>query len=470
MLSLLYSPYTLSCSFSGCSHTKIVDVPCSEPHGVSPSQRAHCGSTEQLMLRLNYIFRRFWPTLQEREHTKLPVAQDRDERSKSLEVEQPKQRTLHMTVPIQSLASLFGLRATQGLAPTHRPLRRKRTRTKRRPSPRLSDHPRKGIVMVLWSIKVNKDYFKILDLTNYSDNSVTEFIISGFPRLQRFSLLLFFIFMVIYLFTITGNGVIFFLINLDRKLQTPMYFFVSNLSFLDMSYTSVTIPKMLVKFSIGFEIISFTTCFTQMYLSVSLGAVECLLLSVMAYDRYIAICNPLHYHITMTRQLCILLALVAWIGGFACPVTMLVLALRLPFCGPNVIHHYYCDHPPILQLACADTSLNVMVGSSLSALVLSICFTLVVVSYIKIITAVLKISSSSGRFKAFSTCGSHFAVVNIFFLPLIFMYVRPTPSYSSDVDSLVAMFYTVLTPMMNPVIYSLRNKDIKYAFRNTMKC
>ncbi|XP_063292619.1 olfactory receptor 6N1-like [Pelobates fuscus] len=318
--------------------------------------------------------------------------------------------------------------------------------------------------------KVNKEYFNVFDFTNFSGNIVTEFIISGFPRLQRFSLLLFFIFMIIYLFTITGNGLIFFLINLDRKLQTPMYFFVSNLSFLDMSYTSVTIPRMLVKFSIGFEIISYAGCFAQMYLFVSFVAVECLLLSVMAFDRYIAICNPLHYHITMTRQLCILLALVAWIGGFACPVTMLVLALRLPFCGPNVIHHYYCDHPPILQLACADTSLNVMIGSSLSAFVLLICFTLVVLSYIKIIITVFKISSSSGRLKTFSTCGSHFAVVNIFYLPLIFMYVRPTPSYSSDVDSLVAMFYTVLTPMMNPIIYSFINKDIKYAFRKTMKC
>ncbi|XP_063292290.1 olfactory receptor 6N1-like [Pelobates fuscus] len=316
----------------------------------------------------------------------------------------------------------------------------------------------------------NKEYFDILDLTNYSDNSVKEFIISGFPRLQKFSLLLFFIFIVIYLFTITGNGLIFFLINLDRKLQTPMYFFVRNLSFLDMSYTSVTIPRMLVKFSIGFEIISYPGCFTQMYLFISFAAVECLLLSVMAYDRYIAICNPLHYHVTMTRQLCIFLTLVAWIGGFLSPLTSLVLALRLPFCGPNVIHHYYCDHPPLLQLACTDTSLNVMVGSSISAFVLSVSFTLVVVSYIKIIIAVLKISSSSGRLKTFSTCGSHFAVVNIFFLPLIFMYVRPTPSYSSDVDSLVAMFYTVLTPMMNPIIYSFRNKDIKDAFRKTIKC
>ncbi|XP_053312089.1 olfactory receptor 6N1-like [Spea bombifrons] len=318
-------------------------------------------------------------------------------------------------------------------------------------------------------LQVNQEYVGDVNVTRLPDNVVREFIIFGFPSLQRFPLLLFCLFLTIYLFTLTGNGIIFILIIMDRGLQTPMYFFVSNLSILDMSYTSVTIPKMLAKFSMGLDVISFNECFLQMYFFISFAAVECLLLSVMAYDRYLAICSPLHYPIIMTQQLYVSLSAVAWVGGFSCPITVLILALRLPFCGPNVIHHYYCDHPPLLQLACTDTSFNVIVGSSFSAIVLSICFTMVVVSYIKIIRAVLRIASTNGRKKTFSTCASHFAVVNIFFLPLIFMYIRPTPSYSSDVDSLVAMLYTVLTPMMNPIIYSLRNKDIKDALTKKIK-
>ncbi|XP_068127174.1 olfactory receptor 6N2-like [Hyperolius riggenbachi] len=244
-----------------------------------------------------------------------------------------------------------------------------------------------------------------------------------------------------------------------------MYFFVSNLSFLDMSYTSVTIPKMLAKFLMNLDTISYIACFAQMYIFLSLAATECLLLAVMAYDRYLAICKPLHYPTIMTKRLYITLAVVAWSGGFGILLILLILALRLPFCGPNIIHHYYCDHPPLLQLACASTSFNVAVGSSIGAFIILISFTLVAISYVKIVVAILKINSGVGRRKTFSTCASHFAVVNVFYLPLIFMYIRPTASYSSDVDSLVAMLYTVLTPMMNPIIYSLRNKDIKDAFQ-----
>ncbi|XP_053312090.1 olfactory receptor 6N1-like [Spea bombifrons] len=298
---------------------------------------------------------------------------------------------------------------------------------------------------------------------------VTEFIIFGFPSLQRYPMSLFFLFLLIYLFSVTGNGIIFTLVVLDSRLQTPMYFFVSNLSFLDLSYTSVTVPKMLAKFSMNLDTISYAGCFIQMYVFLSLAAAECLLLCVMAYDRYLAICSPLHYSTVMTYRLCLLLSAAAWFGGFMTPVTLLILALRLPFCGPNIILHYYCDHPPLLQLACTDTSFNVAVGSSIGAFILLISFTFIVVSYVKIILAILKIASHDGRKKTFSTCASHFAVVNLFYLPLIFMYVRPKASYASDVDSLVAMLYTVLTPMMNPIIYSLRNKDIKQSFRKKLQ-
>ncbi|KAM5180460.1 olfactory receptor 6N1-like [Mantella aurantiaca] len=318
--------------------------------------------------------------------------------------------------------------------------------------------------------QVNTVFQREVDSTNLSKNSVMEFIIFGFPGLQNASTVLFCVFLFIYLSTVTGNGIIFLLIVLDKKLHTPMYFFVGNLSFLDMSSTTVTVPKMLSKFSMHKDAISFVGCFVQMYFFVFCQAVECLLLTTMAYDRYVAICFPLHYHTIMVKQLYVFLAIMSWILGLACPVAMIILALRLPFCGSNIIHHYYCDHPPILQLACADTSLNVTVGSSLSAFILVLCFSLIVISYVLIIRSVLKIASSKGRKKAFSTCASHFAAVNIYFLPIMFMYVRPTASYSPDIDSLVAMFYTVLTPMLNPVVYSLRNKDIKAAFRKQICC
>ncbi|XP_069828882.1 olfactory receptor 6N1-like, partial [Dendropsophus ebraccatus] len=305
---------------------------------------------------------------------------------------------------------------------------------------------------------------KTQDIISINDSKiVTEFIIFGFPSLHGFHVPLFFIFLIIYLSTILGNGLIFILVTLDQKLHTPMYFFVRNLSFLDMMSTTVTIPKMLIKFSMQLDRIPFLGCFLQMYFFVSLNSAECYLLSVMAYDRYVAICSPLHYHSIMAKQFYVVLSLVSWTLGFASPIAMIILAIRLPFCGPNVIYHYYCDHPPLLKLACADTSLNVIVGSSLSAIALLTCCVIIVTSYVNIIKSVLRIASSDGRRKTFSTCASHFVVVNMYFLPLIFMYVRPTPSYSSDIDSLVAMFYTVLTPMLNPIVYSLRNKDIKEA-------
>ncbi|XP_073468512.1 olfactory receptor 6N1-like [Aquarana catesbeiana] len=317
---------------------------------------------------------------------------------------------------------------------------------------------------------VNTEFPRAVDSTNVSTKLVTEFIIFGFPSFQSLSTLLFCVFLFIYLFTVTGNGIIFLLIILDQKLHTPMYFFVSNLSFLDLSSITVTIPKMLAKFSVHNDKIAYVACFLQMYYFISCQAVECLLLTAMAYDRYMAICSPLHYHNIMVRELYISLAVASWTIGLAYPIATAILAFRLPYCGPNIIHHYYCDHPPLLQLACADTSLNVTIGSSLGAIILLLCFSVIVTSYVHIIRSVLKIASSKGRKKTFSTCASHFVVVNMFFLPLIFMYVRPTASYSADIDSLVAMLYTVITPMLNPVVYSLRNKDIKNAFRKQICC
>ncbi|CAI9623116.1 unnamed protein product, partial [Staurois parvus] len=294
---------------------------------------------------------------------------------------------------------------------------------------------------------------------------VTEFIIFGFPGLQNFNNLLSCVFLCIYLFTLSGNGFIFFLVIFDRHLHTPMYFFVSNLSFIDITYTSVTIPKMLAKFLMNLDTISFTACFVQMYFFLSLGATDCYLLAVMAYDRYVAICSPLHYQTIMTRKLCIILSMAAWCVGFASPLTGTILALKLPYCGPNILYHYYCDIDPLLSLACADIFLNMAVRVFHERR----CrfFNHFCNCYIlhKDYFNNLQDSSKGGRKKTFSTCASHFTVVSIAFLPGLFVYLCPTNFLSAEVNSLVAMLYTVLPPMMNPIIYSMRNKDIKMAFQ-----
>ncbi|CAI9539227.1 unnamed protein product [Staurois parvus] len=296
-------------------------------------------------------------------------------------------------------------------------------------------------------------------------SNVTEFIFFSDPEPPELQQFTFLCISFIYLFILSSNGIIFFLVIFDRHLHTPMYFFVSNLSFRDMTYTSVIVPKMLAKFLMNLNTISYTASFVQMYVIVSLGATECYLLAVMAYDRYVAICSPLHYQIIMTRQLCIILSMAAWCGGFAAPLAATILALKLPYCGPNIIYHYYCDDTLLLSLASADISFHLLVGSFSGAVVFLSSFSVIFITYTKIILTILRISSKGGRKKTFSICASHFTVVSIFFLPFLFMYLRPPAIYSSEVDSFLTMLYTVLTPTMNPIIYSMRNKDIKIAFQ-----
>ncbi|XP_043928621.1 olfactory receptor 6N2-like isoform X3 [Protopterus annectens] len=296
---------------------------------------------------------------------------------------------------------------------------------------------------------------------------VTEFIIIGFSSLREYTVLLFIMFLVVYLVTLIGNSVIFLTIKTDYQLNTPMYYFVSNLSVIDISYTSITMPKMLADFMVENKTIPFAVCIIQMYLFLSLGATECFLLSVMAFDRYAAICNPLHYTTVMTKTKCILLAAGAWLCGFLAPLPSTILLLKLPLCGIK-IQHCFCDHPPILQLACTDISFNVAVGSSMSAIVIVLNCFLVGLSYVKIITAIFKINTGKRR-KAFSTCSSHLIVVALYFGSITFMYIRPKVSYSFETDTLVAVLYSVLTPMLNPIIYSLRNKEIIVSLQKNLQ-
>uniref|UniRef100_A0A8D0GM66 Olfactory receptor n=1 Tax=Sphenodon punctatus TaxID=8508 RepID=A0A8D0GM66_SPHPU len=306
-------------------------------------------------------------------------------------------------------------------------------------------------------------------MKSFNQTRVTEFIITGFPNLQGNHTLLFILLLFIYLFTIFGNVLIFTVIRSDPQLHTPMYFFISVLSFLEIWYTATTIPKMLSNLLSGRKSISFAGCLLQIYFFHSLGATECYLLTAMAYDRYLAICNPLHYPTIMTARMCVHLAAVCWICGLLGPIAEIVLVSKLPFCGPNKIQHIFCDFPPLLSLACTDTSVNVLVDFIINACKILVTFLLILISYLRIIRAILKIRTATSRKKAFSTCAAHLTVVLIFFGSILFMYVRLTKSYSLDYDRALAVVYAILTPFLNPIIYSLRNKEIKVAVKRMLR-
>ncbi|XP_032090189.1 olfactory receptor 6N2-like [Thamnophis elegans] len=302
-------------------------------------------------------------------------------------------------------------------------------------------------------------------MEGYNHTKVVEFIIVGFPHLQHLQSLFFVLLLIVYFFTIFGNLLVFTIIHTDCRLRTPMYFFISILSFLEIWYTATTIPKMLANLVSERKSISFTGCLLQTYFFHSLGATECYLLTAMAYDRYLAICKPLRYPSVMTTKTCTQMAASCWVCGFMCPITEVILVSKLPFCGPNQIKHIFCDFPPLLSLACTDTSINVLVDFAVNAFIILVTFSFIMVSYAKIIQTVLKIQTAESREKAFSTCASHLTVVLLFFGSIIFMYVRLKTSYSLEYDRAFAVIYAVLTPLVNPIIYSLRNKEILRAIK-----
>uniref|UniRef100_A0A8D0L4G2 Olfactory receptor n=1 Tax=Sphenodon punctatus TaxID=8508 RepID=A0A8D0L4G2_SPHPU len=293
---------------------------------------------------------------------------------------------------------------------------------------------------------------------------VTEFILLGFGNLP-IQVSLFILFLTMYLITMTGNIIIIITLRMDSRLHTPMYFFLGNLSLLDMGYTSVTVPKLLSILLMEVHTISFAGCFLQSYFFFFLGTAECLLLAVMAYDRYVAICHPLRYLVIMSKQVCVLLVMGSWTGGCLTPLVAVILVVRLPFCGPNVINHFFCDIPPLLKLACMDTYVVQKTVFMLSAMVILTTFLSTVVSYIYIGITIMRIPSSQGRSKAFSTCASHLTVVSLYYGTVIFMYVSPTTRSSFNMNKIIAVVYSVVTPMLNPMIYSLRNQEMKIAMK-----
>ncbi|XP_004427234.1 PREDICTED: olfactory receptor 10G9 [Ceratotherium simum simum] len=297
-------------------------------------------------------------------------------------------------------------------------------------------------------------------MTNMS--LVTTFVLIGLPHAPALDTSLFGIFLVIYVLTVVGNLLILLVITVDSHLHTPMYYFLTNLSFIDMWFSTVTVPKMLmILVSPGGRAISFHSCVAQLYSFHFLGSTECFLYTVMSYDRYLAISYPLRYTSMMSVRMCTLLATSTWLSGSLHSAVQTTLTFRLPFCGPNQIQHYFCDVPPILKLACADTSANEMVIFVNIGVVASGCFLLIVLSYVSIVCSILKIHTSEGRCRAFQTCASHGIVVLCFFVPCVFIYLRP--GSRDAVDGVVAVFYTVLTPLLNPVVYTLRNKEVRKA-------
>ncbi|KAM9120717.1 olfactory receptor 6B9-like [Pangshura tecta] len=295
---------------------------------------------------------------------------------------------------------------------------------------------------------------------------VTHFLTPGFPSLQKLQLLLFFVGLIIYLVTLSGHIVIITTVHLDLRLHTPMYFFLSNFSFLEIWCTSNIVPKMLQVSLAADRSISYAGCITQLYFLITLGTAECFILAIMAYDHYLAVCNLLCYPILMNNRICVRLAVCSWVGAFVVSVPPLVSLYKPPFCGPNEINHIFCDAPPC-KGPCEAETVNFVVATG----VIVSSFLLIMVLYILIIVTILKIPSATGCWKTFSTCGSHLAVVAIFYGTLIFVYVRLTSKYSNNsvnFNKLVSMFYILVTPMLNPIIYCLRNKEFKEALRKAV--
>ncbi|XP_006219462.1 olfactory receptor 4C13-like [Vicugna pacos] len=297
-------------------------------------------------------------------------------------------------------------------------------------------------------------------------NNVTEFVLLGLTQNPHLQKILFIVFLLIFLFTMLANLLMVITISLSPVLSAPMYFFLTYLSFIDALFSSVTTPKMLIDLLYQRGTISWGGCMTQLFLEHFLAASEVIVLTVMAYDRYVAIFKPLHYTTIMRQGLCQLLVVVAWIGGVLHATVQIVFAFDLTFCGPNVIDHFMCDFFSLLKLACSDTyRLGVVVAANSGGMCLLI-FSMLLISYIVILSS-LKSHGSEGRHKALSTCGSHFTVVVLYFVPCIFTYTRPVATY--PVDKFMSMFYAIFTPMLNPIIYTVRNTEVKNAMRSLLK-
>ncbi|XP_069486098.1 olfactory receptor 5AR1-like [Ambystoma mexicanum] len=302
-----------------------------------------------------------------------------------------------------------------------------------------------------------------------NQTSVTNFILLGLTDNSWLKVPLFVIFLLVYTITLMGNINIIILICTSPRLDTPMYFLLSNLSFIDICYSTTITPNMLANFLSKTKTISFLGCATQFYFFAILAHADDLMLTVMAYDRYAAICYPLRYPIIMTKRVCVFFVAGIFITSFLAALVHTSCTFSLTFCGPNEISHFYCDVPPLLKLSCSDTMICEIVLFTVGGGIQVGSFLVVFISYTYIISTIIRMPSTEGRFKAFSTCASHFICVAMFYIPIFFMYLRPRSNYSLDHDRVASLFYTVITPMLNPLIYSLRNKEVKGALKHVIE-
>ncbi|XP_066433724.1 olfactory receptor 2B2-like [Eleutherodactylus coqui] len=302
-----------------------------------------------------------------------------------------------------------------------------------------------------------------------NETILREFILLGLSSDPKTQVALFILFTLVYAVTLIGNFLIIVLVLTDANLHTPMYFFLSNLSFLDLCYSTSTLPRMLMDLLSVNKVISYGECAAQMYITLSLGESECILLVIMAYDRYVAICYPLHYTTIMSKMVCIRLAAGTWICGFLLSISHVALTFNIDTCGHNVINHFVCDVPEILSLGCENIILVELIIYIVGIIILLTPITVIVISYVNIIHNILKIASSSGRRKAFATCGSHMMVVVIFYGSAMASYMKPSSSYPPGTGKVISIFNGIVTPMLNPMIYTLRNNDVKAAFAKLIK-
>ncbi|XP_039079447.1 olfactory receptor 5T2-like [Hyaena hyaena] len=298
---------------------------------------------------------------------------------------------------------------------------------------------------------------------------VTAFVLKGFTDKLELQIILFFLFLTIYLFTLMGNLGLVVLVIGDSRLHNPMYYFLSVLSSVDACYSSVITPNMLVDFMSKKKVISFLGCATQMFLAVTFGTTECFLLAAMAYDRYVAIYNPLLYSVSMSPTVYVPLIVASFVGGILHASVHTVATFSLSFCASNEIRHVFCDIPPLLAISCSDTHTNQLLLFYFAGSIEISTILIVLISYGFIVLVILRMHSAEGRRKVFSTCGSHLTGVSIFHGTVLFMYVRPNSSYAFHHDMIVSIFYSIVIPMLNPIIYSLRNKDVKEAMQKVFK-
>ncbi|XP_015265465.1 PREDICTED: olfactory receptor 12D2-like [Gekko japonicus] len=304
-------------------------------------------------------------------------------------------------------------------------------------------------------------------MENHTD--VSEFILMGLTNIPGWQDFLFFLFLLLYLTSVLGNTTILLITTVEPRLHTPMYFFLGNLSCLDICYSTVTVPKMLAGFLWEQQKISLIRCLSQLHFFHFLGSSEALLLGVMAYDRYVAICNPLRYTVIMSKKACIVLAMSSWTTGFFHALMHTIMTSKLHFCGPNLIQHFFCDIKPLLRLACCSTALNLSLLNIITGLIVVLPFLLTFLSYTYIISfLLLKVKSKKSRSKAFSTCASHLTVVTLFYAGAILTYVPPSSGESLEQEMMVTLMYTVVTPVLNPLIYTLRNQEVKTAVKKAI--